>query len=141
MLEIIEGGISSDDRGSVCFVNDFSFEKIKRFYIVENCRKDYARDWHGHKKETIYALVIAGSIIIGVVNIDTSEMYSIRLDAFVPRIVRIPPGCASSFKPLTEDARVLYFSTATLDESLADSYRYPYDKWNVLNQIEGKVSV
>ena len=39
-----------------CFVNDFNFENVKRFYQVENHRQGFIRAWHGHKKEGKYIL-------------------------------------------------------------------------------------
>jgi dTDP-4-dehydrorhamnose 3,5-epimerase len=44
--KIINGGIAPDDRGSVRFVNDFDFAKVKRFYQVENHRAGFIRAWH-----------------------------------------------------------------------------------------------
>ena len=35
-IAILDGGIATDDRGCVRFVNDFNFKGVKRFYQVEN---------------------------------------------------------------------------------------------------------
>ena len=35
-VNLINGGVAVDDRGSVRFVNDFDFEGVKRFYQVQN---------------------------------------------------------------------------------------------------------
>ena len=47
----ITGNISTDDRGSLKFINDFNFDGIKRFYQVQNHCKNFIRAWHGHIKE------------------------------------------------------------------------------------------
>ena len=57
----IEGGISIDDRGQLLFINDFSLDKIKRFYMVENHSSGFIRAWHVHKKESKYIFVASGA--------------------------------------------------------------------------------
>ena len=52
-----QGGLFSDDRGHLRFVNDFNFEGVKRFYQVENHSKNFIRAWHGHEKEGKYVYV------------------------------------------------------------------------------------
>jgi dTDP-4-dehydrorhamnose 3,5-epimerase len=42
----------------------------------------------------------------------------------------VPAGYANGFKTLTNDALMLIFSSTSLDESLNDDYRFPYDYWN-----------
>ena len=46
---IINGDNFVDERGVLSFVNDFDFDKIKRFYQISNHKKNYIRAWHGHK--------------------------------------------------------------------------------------------
>jgi len=67
MTQVLNGGLAVDDRGSVSFVNDFTFEGVKRFYQVENHRKGFIRAWHGHQKEGKFVYVTNGSALIGVV--------------------------------------------------------------------------
>jgi dTDP-4-dehydrorhamnose 3,5-epimerase len=55
-IQIIEGGLAVDDRGSIVFVNDFSFKDVKRFYQLENFSTNTIRAWHGHQKEGKYIL-------------------------------------------------------------------------------------
>jgi dTDP-4-dehydrorhamnose 3,5-epimerase len=43
----------------------------------------------------------------------------------------IPPGYANGAMTLTEDTRIMYFSTATLEESKTDDYRFSYDYWSI----------
>lgn len=48
-LKIIPGDLAVDDRGKLIFVNDFDFNNIKRFYIVENHKQNFIRAWHVKK--------------------------------------------------------------------------------------------
>ena len=119
--KIIEGALSVDDRGTVGFVNEFNFSGVKRFYVVRNHRKGFVRAWHAHRQEGKYVTVVAGSAIIGVVPIDYWQHPSkdARVQRFVlastkPAIVFIPPGYANGAMTLTDDAVIIYFSTASL---------------------------
>jgi dTDP-4-dehydrorhamnose 3,5-epimerase len=67
--QIIKGSYYLDDRGIVSFNNEFNFEKIKRFYIVENHRSHFIRAWHGHKLEKKYILCLSGDVMICAVKI------------------------------------------------------------------------
>lgn len=131
MTRLINGGISVDDRGSVRFVNDFNFEGVKRFYQVENHDNNFIRAWHGHEKEGKYVYVASGSILIGVVNIETEEISKYVLSSLSPKILYIPPGFYNGFQTLEKNTKVLFFSTSTLEESLGDDIRQEYDRWNI----------
>ena len=38
---------------------------------------------------------------------------------------------ANGFMNLTKDSSIIVFSDKTLEESLDDDIRYPYDKWDI----------
>ena len=130
-IKLLNGGIAVDDRGSVRFVNDFNFSDVKRFYHVENHRLGFTRAWHGHKKEGKYIYVSSGTALIGVVNMDTGVVLKYVLSAKQPKILFIPPGHYNGFKNLEENTSILFFSTSTIEESLGDDIRKPYDEWNI----------
>ena len=134
MIKIINGGISVDDRGSVRFVNDFNFDKVKRFYHVENHRSGFIRAWHGHKKEGKYVYVVSGTLLFGIVNMETEEINKFILSDKIPKILWIPPGYYNGFKTLEENTKIIFFSTSTLDESLNDDIRMEYNKWDIWNE-------
>lgn len=67
---LYKGGLAVDDRGAVSFVNDFNFQDVKRFYVVENHKQGFVRAWHAHKKESKYVMVVKGSALIGAVKIN-----------------------------------------------------------------------
>lgn len=134
VIKLIQGGISVDDRGSVRFVNEFDFEKVKRFYQVENHSKGFIRAWHGHKKEGKYVYVSSGTALIGVVDMETENVQKFVLSSKTPKVLYIPPNNFNGFKSLEENTTVIFFSTATLEESLGDDIRESHDKWNIWDE-------
>ena len=136
---LIEGSISMDDRGSLAFVNDFDFaySSICRLYLTSNHRAGQVRAWHAHKRERKFVMAVAGSALVcaaGVINWrkprrDT-PVCRFTLSAAKPAILAFPAGYANGWMSLTDDARLLWFSTATLAESAADDYRFPARYWD-----------
>lgn len=135
MSHILTGDIAIDDRGIIKFVNDFDFKDVKRFYQVENHRRGFVRAWHGHKTENKYVYVVEGTILMGVVNLDTEEVEEFVLSAKKPRILWIPSNTANGFMTLEENTKVIFYSSLTLEESKNDDIRFPYDKWNIWNVV------
>lgn len=129
--EIISGGVAVDDRGVVSYVNDFTFYGIKRFYQVSNHRIGFIRAWHGHNNEEKYIYVATGTALIGAVNLLTEEIYKFVLSAKKTSILRVPKGFANGFKTLEQDTNILFFSSSTIEESLKDDVRFPYNKWDI----------
>lgn len=140
---LIAGGLGVDDRGEVGFVNDFSFEGVRRFYTVHNHRQGFVRAWHGHRREAKYVTVTSGAALLSAVLIDDWERPSpslapVRwvLSAAKPSVLYIPPGYANGFMSLGDDTRLMFFSTATLEESVKDDVRFDARFWNVWNVEE-----
>lgn len=131
-MHIINGDLSVDDRGKVTFVNDFDFKGVKRFYTVQNHQKGFVRAWHGHKFEAKYVFVAKGTIILGCINMRSMETERTVLSADKPQILYIPPGYYNGFKTLTDDTQIIFFSTATLEETKGDDYRQAANMWNIL---------
>jgi dTDP-4-dehydrorhamnose 3,5-epimerase len=133
MSRITKGMVSIDDRGKVSFVNDFNFQDVKRFYVVQNHEANFIRAWHGHKHERKYVYVSQGSVLFYIIPIDSlinSDITLIEkhvLSAGAPAILAIPAGYANGFKTLTNDAQIMFFSTLTLEESQNDDFRFPYN--------------
>jgi dTDP-4-dehydrorhamnose 3,5-epimerase len=146
---IMLGGVAVDDRGSVRFVNDFNFEGVKRFYHVENHSRGFIRAWHGHRKEGKYVYIARGSALVGAVRMERREdLEGVAPDALIeregevqkyvlssksPKVLWIPPNHANGFMTLEEDSIIQFFSTSSLEESLDDDIRFPYDKWDIWN--------
>ena len=133
---LIEGGLAIDDRGQLTFANDFDFSNVKRFYMIENFSQDIIRAFHGHLKEEKYVLVVSGSAIIAVVEMNdttkpkkSNEVHRFILSSRKPCILHIPAGYANGLKALEENTQIIFFSTSSLEESKGDDYRFPYDYW------------
>ena len=137
---LLPGGLVVDDRGTVVFVNEFDPAEhgIRRCYTVSNHAVGYVRAWHYHRFEGKYVMAISGSAIVAAVKIDDWEKPSAQapVSRFVlsdrtPGVLAIPPGYANGFKTLEPGTRLLFMSTATLEESRADDIRYPARHWNI----------
>lgn len=132
-MEMFEGKIIADDRGTVRFINDFNFEGVKRFYQVENHRSGYIRAWHGHHQEGKYVYVVTGAALIGVVSFNDENAIPEKfvLSEEIPKVLWIPPNNANGFMTLKENTKIIFYSTATLEESMGDDTRFDYNKWDI----------
>jgi len=138
---LISGAMAADDRGAVSFVNDFTFDGVKRFYVVSNHRVGFVRAWHGHKIEEKYVTVLCGAAVICAVKLDDwehpsklLEVHRFVLSATNPSVLYIPKGHANGSMTLTTDAKIVFFSTATVVESLKDDRRFDsryWDPWGI----------
>ena len=133
---LILGGFAVDDRGQLSFVNDFAFEGIRRFYMVENFTTEVVRAFHGHLKEEKFLLVVKGAIIAAAVQFGdpanpnrNAKPYRFVLSDRQPRILHVPAGYANGFRAIEPETRIIFFSSATLEESGKDDFRFPYDHW------------
>lgn len=142
LVGVIKGGLSIDDRGTIAFVNAFDFKKIKRFYAVKNFSPNTVRAFHGHKREEKYVFVASGAALIVTATIFDGELRNpdkFVLSECVPQILHIPAMHANGFKTLAPDTRILFFSTATLEESKSDDFRFNWatfgeDFWEIANR-------
>ena len=138
---VIKGDSFTDDRGTLSFVNDFDFQGIKRFYVVANHHRGIVRAWHAHRYENKYVYVITGAALVGYVKIDNWENPSKDenipnskvLSASKPEILHIPSGHANGFMSLTDDTRVMFLSSSSVEESKNDDIRYNARLWDIWN--------
>ena len=132
----ISGGRFVDDRG---FLKALVFPEgfiPKRLYSVNNWRANFIRAWHGHKFESklIYMSKGAG-IVAAVLMNDTSkpnksaQIFRFSIDSESHTAIFIPAGYANGLMSLTSDAEFTVLSSASLDESKNDDFRFPYDYW------------
>lgn len=140
---LMEGQIRLDDRGSVSFVNDFDFHGVKRCYLVSNHRTGFVRAWHAHRKEAKYVTAVQGAAVVAAVKVDnwetpsvTAKVHRYVLSSANPGVLFIPAGHANGFMSLTEDAKLMFFSTSTLEESRDDDVRYDARHWNPWDVVE-----
>jgi len=142
LLEILQGGVATDDRGALSYLNVVPLANFVRMYLVENFTTDTVRAFHGHKIEEKAALVVAGSAIIVVAKMELDILGSPEryvLSARNPRLLRIPAGYANGFRALEPGTKILFFSSTTIEQAKTDDYRYPYDQlgkeiWGVENR-------
>lgn len=139
--KIIQGGKFSDHRGSISYVNDFSFTDIERFYIISNSTENPFRAWQGHKLDAKNFYCLSGSFNIYFIKIDNWENPSKDLiieTVFVSeadsKIVHIPAGYANAIESLEENSKLASFSTLPLTNVSEDDVRYPSDYWVIKNE-------
>jgi dTDP-4-dehydrorhamnose 3,5-epimerase-like enzyme len=132
----IKGGSFTDERGSLKFVNDFSFEGVKRFYQLIHPETAVIRAWQGHQIEQKYFYAVKGEFILAWVKIDNWETPSpvlraehIILSENEPGVFCIPPGYANGIKALTPGAILMVYSNLNLEQSASDRWSFPQDQW------------
>jgi dTDP-4-dehydrorhamnose 3,5-epimerase-like enzyme len=137
-LELIEGGISSDSRGSVRYCNKMPLNEFVRFYSIENLAEGYVRGWHGHKVEAKAIIPLVGRLRIGAVEVldwqspsKSARVNSFDLDADSPKTLLIPGGYANAIMAMSPGAVAGVFSSSSLEMSLEDDYRFPNDFWHL----------
>ncbi|MCI9843870.1 WxcM-like domain-containing protein [Flavobacterium pectinovorum] len=136
--KVIEGGIFSDHRGRISYVNDFSFKDIERFYIISNSDENPIRAWQGHKLDAKNFYCINGSFKIHFVKIDNWDnpskdlhIETIIVSASESKIVHIPAGYANAVESLETDSKLMSFSTLPLTAVSDDDVRYASDYWKI----------
>ncbi|MCC9071714.1 WxcM-like domain-containing protein [Flavobacterium sp. F-65] len=135
---IIKGGRFSDHRGTISYVNDFSFNDIERFYIISNSEKNPIRAWQGHKFDVKNFYCISGSFKIHFVKIDNWENPSkeLAIETVIitfsdSKIVHIPAGYANAIQSLEINSKLISFSTLPLANVEEDDVRYDLDYWKI----------
>jgi dTDP-4-dehydrorhamnose 3,5-epimerase-like enzyme len=139
--ELIQGGVSSDDRGRVYFANGLDLSQCRRFYFVENHAVGTVRAWHAHRHERKWVLAVSGAALACCVEVDDweapavdAEVHRFVLDASNPSVLSVPAGYANGAMSLAPQTKLLYLSDADLDTSMGDDIRFParyWDPWQV----------
>ncbi|MBS7231914.1 WxcM-like domain-containing protein [Flavobacterium psychroterrae] len=136
--KIINGGIFSDHRGTISFVNDFSFKDIERFYIISNSDENPIRAWQGHKLDAKNFYCLNGSFKIHFVQIDNWDnpskdliIETIIISANDSKILHIPAGYANAVESLESNSKLISFSTLPLSNVEDDDVRYASDYWKI----------
>jgi dTDP-4-dehydrorhamnose 3,5-epimerase len=82
--------------------------------------------------------VLEGAALIGAVQIDDWENPSKELPIAKyilsekkPKVLFIPAGYANGFMSLTQNARLVFFSTSTVAESMGDDIRFHARYWDI----------
>ncbi len=134
--KIIQGGIFTDHRGTMRFVNDFKFTDVVRFYFIKHPDVNFVRAWQGHKHEQKWFYPVSGSFVFAWVKIDDfnnpskdliPEFHIISSDK--SELIHIPKGYANGIKALEPDSELMIFSDMELEESVKDNIRYKSELW------------
>ncbi|MCD0473674.1 hypothetical protein LPB87_04615 [Flavobacterium sp. EDS] len=136
--KIIQGGDFSDYRGTISYVNDFSFKDIERFYIISNSEENPIRAWQGHKLDGKNFYCLTGAFKVHFVKIDNWESPSkdltietVTISALESKIVHIPAGYANVIQSLEKDSKLISFSTLPLANVSEDDVRYDSNYWKI----------
>lgn len=136
--KIIQGGNFSDHRGTISYVNDFSFKNIERFYIISNSESNPIRAWQGHKLDAKNFYCISGSFKIHFVKIDNWQKPSkdLAIETHIvsvadSKIIHIPAGYANAIVSLEKDSKLISFSTLPLSNVAEDDVRYDSNYWKI----------
>ncbi len=138
--ELITGGVHTDGRGQLKFVNDFTFQDVKRFYCITHPNTEIVRAWQGHRIEKKAFYVLSGSFLICTVEIDNWSTPSpdlpvleFKLTGTESQVLVLPAGYANGFRALDNDSQIMVFSSLDIDESQQDDYRFPQENWYTWN--------
>ncbi|TDQ73512.1 WxcM-like domain-containing protein [Sphingobacterium yanglingense] len=134
MIDTIKGGIASDHRGSIRFVNEFDMTQVKRFYSIRNADVELVRGWRAHRIEQRWFYVLSGSFVLDLVKIDDWDNASATLPV-ERRILReeegevlhVPVGYGTAFQAMEEGAELLVFADHGIEHAPNDDYTWPVD--------------
>lgn len=134
MVKFIKGGIASDQRGSIRFVNDFDMTEVKRFYIIKNENTEVIRGWRGHKMEKRWFYVLSGGFYLDLVKIDNWENPSqdLPIERLVitsndQQVIMVPDGYATAFQAIEDSSQLLVFANYGIDNAMKDDFVWPVD--------------
>ena len=135
-IKSIQGGIFTDDRGRISFVNDFVMDQVRRFYMIRQTDPSVVRAWHAHQHEKKFFYVLKGSFTLAFVKVDNWEQPSADLEVEIfhvsdreSRVLCIPEGYANAIKAAEPDSLLIVFSNKVLADAESDSWRYDKDLW------------
>lgn len=124
-----------DDRGSLRFFNDFDFNEVVRFYIIEPSNTQIIRAWQGHLKEKKWFLAIKGSFEVQYIEmlktkngIEFGERHKILISNRTNDILEINAPALNGFKAMEPESILLVYSNLSLSDSLKDDFRVSQDE-------------
>lgn len=130
-ITIIEGGVATDYRGQIRFVNEFDMSLVKRFYIITNSDTELIRGWRAHRIEQRWFYVLSGTFVIDLVKIDNwdnpSSNLPVRketLKASDLNILHVPAGYGTAFRALEKDSQLLVFADYPITHASFDDYTW-----------------
>lgn len=133
---LYQGLTHTDRRGIMRFVNEKIPSVYRRFYMITPADTTIVRAWQGHLREKKTFFALSGGFTIAVVDPerfetpgDNEKPHFFELTADNNHCLHVPGGCYTGIKALSSHATLLVLSDTDLDDSKADDYRQPADKW------------
>ena len=134
MPKVLQGGIHTDERGILHFLNEFDMEQVKRFYSITHTDIETKRGWRGHQIEQRWFYVVTGGFEIEYVKIDDWNEPNPRLEIEVKSLsaidnqaLHMPKGYATRIRALVENSRVILFSDYRIEHAKLDDHLWPID--------------
>lgn len=141
-VELIKGGSFADARGTLGFVNEFTFPDVKRFYQIVHPDISVVRAWQGHKVEQKYFYVPKGKFALAWVKIDDWSQPSkdlkaeyLILNEAEPAVLSIPPGYANGIKALEPGSILMVYSDLDVQQSGEDRWSFDASLWLDWNKL------
>ena len=135
---VINGGRHEDNRGKLIYFNLLDIKSVKRFYSIHIFDTETIRAWQGHKKESKWFYVTAGTFKIVLVKIDDwiNPSGNLNTKEFIlnindDKVLIVPGGFATGLKALEKESKLMVFSDFTLEESLNDNFRFDKNLWHI----------
>lgn len=129
-VEFYKGELYIDDRGKLFHNNITNLTEVKRFYLIENIKKEFLRGWKGHVVEKRWFICVKGAVNIWVINnsdltkkLNKAMKYTLteqNLD-----VLYVPENNATLLKQVTDGARIMVFSDYLLNTSNDEQLRWP----------------
>lgn len=137
--KVIDMPLYVDDRGTVhCAFDSMDCAKIKRTYIVRNWSKGMIRAWHGHSVGNTYIHVLSGAVKLAAKPIREKitrdwiagcNTVVATISADKPQMFFIPAGWFNGAVSLTDNTKVLVYSTLTFSDVKNDDERGQVTDW------------
>lgn len=134
MIQTIKGGMASDHRGTIRFVNEFDMTQVKRFYSIRNADAELVRGWRAHRIEQRWFYVLSGSFVLDLVKIDDWDNASVTLPverrilrAEEGEVLHVPVGYGTAFQAMEEGSELLVFADYGIEHAPNDDYTWPVD--------------
>lgn len=143
---VIDVPLHCDDRGFVyCALDNLDSLEIKRTYVVENFAAGRIRAFHGHMIADTYIHVIRGAckvvaapILDNYIISDYGAISAVLSDR-KPQLFFVPKKYANGVQSLTDNTKILVYSTLSFDEVKSDNVRFEWDSlgesfWEIKNR-------
>lgn len=127
-MQVINGDVYSDNRGTLKSVNEFNMSSIVRMYTIEP-KLGIIRAWQGHKLETKWFYVVKGSFLVKTISMDTYHVNKYEISSAEPKILKIPGGNYNGFEALEAGSILMVYSDFDLQQSKNDDYRVGIDQY------------